>query len=400
MKKACLCFSLLIIFIITISGCADLNDYLVIEPLQLPVVTGQYGVGTSQMLFIDHVRRETFLKDAPEKFRRVMVRFWYPTAKTIINKTINYMDEQTAAYFTRKFGINYTDGLKMLETVKTNTVENAELAGGRFPVLVFSPGLESAYCAYQSLLEEAASHGYIVAAVNHPFISGITVFPDGRAQEMDPSMDKLESMKTNFPIVVDDLKFIIAQLKEINGDSSGQLYNKLDLSKIGAFGHSFGGAASVRLSMEEPKCKAAINLEGWLEGQGYEQRLKIPLLFMAGNRYTDSKDPNWNVAWRNLESGFRVRIKGATHINFCDLGIIMHHFFPQVPTKYFGVHLGDVSYWRLGNIKPNLAIRITNDYIVAFFNHTLKGEPVEALKNVFLKYNAVKFEMKTRNLYL
>jgi hypothetical protein len=45
---------------------------------------------------------------------------------------------------------------------------------------LFSPGYDGVYQIYTSFIEDLVSHGFIVASINHPYVSGITVFPDGR----------------------------------------------------------------------------------------------------------------------------------------------------------------------------------------------------------------------------
>lgn len=394
MEKVLRVLSLLIVIVLAISGCSVLHVFFNCKPLQLPATSGSYGVGTSEIGLVDTAREESFMQGDSRPFRRVKVRFWYPVDKTGTGKTMDYMDGRSAAFYAAEFKINPLDYAKMITGIQTHAIENAVMAEGRFPVLLFSPGLGASSNAYQTLLEEAASQGYIVAAVDHPFISGIAVFPDGQYQEIDRSMEKLESLKTNFHIVVDDLKFVITKLKAIDNDPGSPFHNKLDVSKLGVFGHSFGGAASVRLSMEEPAIKAGVNLDGWLDEIDYTQGLKTPLLFIAGETYTDSADPNWEVAWRNLASGYRIRIKGTTHLNFCDLGVVMHHFYPRIPLKLFKVRIGKVTHWRLGEIDPGLGVEITNAYTLAFFDHVLKGEASTALEELSVKYKEVKFEAK------
>ena len=50
----------------------------------------------------------------------------------------------------------------------------------RSPVLIFSPGGGMIREAYTAQLEDLASHGYVVAAISHPYDASVTIFPGGR----------------------------------------------------------------------------------------------------------------------------------------------------------------------------------------------------------------------------
>ncbi len=52
--------------------------------------------------------------------------------------------------------------------------------GGRFPVVLFSPGSGGARTQNTAWAEELASHGYLVAALDHPYDSAAVVLTDGR----------------------------------------------------------------------------------------------------------------------------------------------------------------------------------------------------------------------------
>src|SRR6476646_138342 len=51
---------------------------------------------------------------------------------------------------------------------------------GGWPVVLFSPGFGAERELYAGLIEDLASHGYIVVAIDHPHDAGIVEFPDGR----------------------------------------------------------------------------------------------------------------------------------------------------------------------------------------------------------------------------
>jgi predicted dienelactone hydrolase len=71
----------------------------------------------------------------------------------------------------------------MLSTVRTNAADGAEPGGAsaRCPLVVLSPGFTSPRSTLTALAEDLASHGYVVAGIDHTYESYATAFPDGRS---------------------------------------------------------------------------------------------------------------------------------------------------------------------------------------------------------------------------
>jgi hypothetical protein len=91
----------------------------------------------------------------------------------------------------------------------------------KYPDLIFSHGWGLQSPLYTATLEDIASHRYVVAAIDHPYDSAVTVFPDGHvakfAQDMfdaaakrphgfiDYPYERIEVMATDSPLVIDEL---------------------------------------------------------------------------------------------------------------------------------------------------------------------------------------------------
>ena len=69
-----------------------------------------------------------------------------------------------------------------LSTVRTNAVSDAPPAGRSrsLPFVVLSPGFIHPRSVLTALAEDLASHGYVVAGIDHTYESFATAFPDGR----------------------------------------------------------------------------------------------------------------------------------------------------------------------------------------------------------------------------
>ena len=57
------------------------------------------------------------------------------------------------------------------------------------------------------------------------------------------------------------------QLERLPAEATGLLGGRLDLDRLGAFGHSFGGNAALQWCRDDRRCRAAANLDGalWTE---------------------------------------------------------------------------------------------------------------------------------------
>ena len=66
--------------------------------------------------------------------------------------------------------------------LKVHAIDNAKVsaAAKNFPLLVFSPGFDESSLTYASTLEDLASHGYVIAAIDHPYDATCVTLPDGR----------------------------------------------------------------------------------------------------------------------------------------------------------------------------------------------------------------------------
>src|SRR5205807_4617972 len=109
------------------------------------------------------------------------------------------------------------------------------------PVLLFEPGLGQMPTDYTALLEDIASYGYIIVGINPTYFCWATVFSDGRQVGRMPMRDLLSSnLAELFPIWVKDMTFALDQVAKLDSDPQSPFFARLDLSHVGAFGHSYG----------------------------------------------------------------------------------------------------------------------------------------------------------------
>ena len=150
-----------------------------------------------------------------------------------------------------EFGASYP----LLRTIRTHSYDRRPpRSPRRSPVVVFSHGGGINVLQYTTLIEELASYGYVVAAVEHPDDAGLVVFPGGRVVEQsgwDADAKRTAEERTAFHRErhegdARDNAFVLDQLARINdGTIPSPLRGRIDLSHAFAIGHSLGGKASV-----------------------------------------------------------------------------------------------------------------------------------------------------------
>ncbi|MCE2906489.1 MAG: alpha/beta hydrolase [Anabaena sp. CoA2_C59] len=109
------------------------------------------------------------------------------------------------------------------------------------PVIVFSHGRGSVRTDLRYLAEHLASHGYIVAALEHPG-SNETSFKavnQGKKQLVAPQ-EFLDRPR--------DVSFILDELEKLNQTGNSPLQGKLATNNVMIVGHSFGGGTALALA--------------------------------------------------------------------------------------------------------------------------------------------------------
>jgi hypothetical protein len=225
----------------------------------------------------------------PEGGRRdVVVQIWYPAAGPGRNRA-PYLpgadalaSSAAAATFANLFGPSWrsiTSG-----ELLTNAFQNTPVAPGKkLPVLVFSPGGGVPVAAYTAQMEDLASHGYVVAGVNHISDLPAIVLPDGQLIIPEPAPRKPGNEGSNAmksaSVRAADIRFVIDQLHHLNAQKESIYYGRLELARLGVFGHSAGGRAAARACQLDARVKACLNQDGnmfwqpfWLDEQGRSMR--------------------------------------------------------------------------------------------------------------------------------
>jgi len=306
--------------------------------------------------------------------------------------------------------------------MKTNSYPDAPIAGGQssYPVIVFSPGGGVIHEHNFLHMEELAGHGYIVLSLSHPYESWVVIFPDGRvvrANQFKPkkvktqeekdrdkkSLELVEKLKKTtsveerkaimrefftldpdklidklLKVRVQDVRFTLDELQRMNsGERESPFKGRLDLTRLGVFGMSLGGATAGQACLEDNRIMAGVNLDGTQFGDLIDSYVNQPFMFMNSG---ESKDHNDFVYDRMKNDTYSVTIASSSHMDFTDM------FFTTPIVK------------RLSRkaIADKRMHRVANTYLLAFFDKYLKGLESPLLTGPSNEFPEVTFKIVAR----
>ncbi|KOR89283.1 alpha/beta hydrolase family protein [Paenibacillus solani] len=311
---------------------------------RLPQVTGPYPVATATYSYADKNRIEEFTDQKDNRF--VNVEFWYP-----------------------------------------------EQADGTYPLLVFSHGAFGIKTSNTSTFTELASHGYVVVSIDHPYHSFYTVSEDGKVvtinpmymQEVNNANKGVYSLGEFFELTqkwmklrTDDMDFVMDTILEQAEQKKDSVYKRIDTQKIGVFGHSMGGAASIALSRERDDIDAVVNIDAPFfselvydkvtnELKAKSEAYTIPLLNVYSDDVWIQLDSSSSyianrISNENFKGAYTVHFKGAKHLSLTDLPL----FSPILANL--------LQQGRKADIDKYYAIETQNELILRFFDYALKNQ--------------------------
>jgi dienelactone hydrolase len=332
------------------------------------VPTGSYKVATAEATFTS----DTIIDDFNGEKRSVNVAFWYP-----------------------------------------------EEGASTYPLVVFSHGAFGVKLSNISAFEELASHGYVVCSIDHPGHSFYTSSTGGDTRYVDRAYMKevINSNKEAYYTKAEEYDLIQKWMKlrseDINmtidmilqnvnstADFSFEkasstdmihLYQSIDSSKIGVFGHSMGAAASVQIGRERTDVDAVINIDGpYFSEMTYDSTKDD---FVATKEVYDKpilnlySDQVWVQLKNDSETGvyagnkiseqickesYDVYLKGTKHLTLTDLSLVS----PFLTFLLDGER---------AEVDAKESIQLVNHLILEFFNDTLKNEGTFTSSGVYQK---------------
>ena len=296
--------------------------------------------------------------------REVIALVWYPAKPGTGEKAPYIPNLNRIASGLRASGEVNPIEVAGLPLIRTSAMQDASVSTSAetYPVIVLSPGSGTNVEFYSALAEDLASHGYIVVGINHPYDVAAVALSDGTvAQYVLGPMDFQQRAAFTADRIaqhVTDLRFALDQLEALNASGAGLLAGRLDLDLVAAVGHSIGGITAVQACEADPRFDACANLDGLQSGGPFSAdenpTLPVqPFLFLTKEEELHPRIVQMLEAL-SAES-YLVVIHGASHDSFTDGPSLIPSPLPL----------------------PNKADRImasTRSYLLAFLDHTLRGE--------------------------
>jgi hypothetical protein len=165
---------------------------------------------------------------------------------------------------------------------------------------------------------------------------------------------------------VADARFLLDQLGAWSQmDPEGLLTGRLDLDRVGVFGHSYGGAMAVEACFQDPRLKACENLDGGLfspaRSTGGRAIVQPLMLQLAANH--PKNDYTITNAFNGARNAWEITIDQTEHGSFFDGDLLADYFLgPAARQMSFGA------------LDPRRATAISNAYTIAFFRRHLIGD--------------------------
>jgi predicted dienelactone hydrolase len=304
--------------------------------------------------------------------------------------------------------------------LQTHTLEKAPIAqwSDLFPVLLFYPAMNSSSAAYTTQIENLVSHGYVVASLEPlPDPSAIS-FSNTQILPFAADLRKAYKRQSAAPrdslwqaaiehalahekSLAADLTFVLNALTIANnGPARDAPFSKrLDLSKVGAFGHSDGGTAAALACQLDRRISACLSEDGWTpRGPTPEiasvntparpfMWINLPIappdneqlayLHLARKDFDSMAAKSEILATRQLDSlrnkAYRITLRRPD---------LTDDYFTDGPFVWSMQDPGE-------NVTARNALVVVNNYMRAFFDHSLRAQPSDLLDGSALPFRNV-----------
>ncbi|XP_030201051.1 platelet-activating factor acetylhydrolase [Gadus morhua] len=362
--------------------------------LGIPPAKGPYPVGCTDLM-VDHTTKGTFF------------RLYYPCQKRETGDRPDWIP--CREYFNGLadfMKINRSISEKIFNYLFGSFKIPADLdapfkSHDKCPVVVFSHGLGAFRTLYSAVCAEMASNGFIVASVEHRDQSASATFSYREMSDAEKAagpLPKPSSLPASDTLVEEWMYYralvhgesefevrnkqvqqraaecvrALDKLFEINAGMQVDnvlksqfdwttLENTMDLCRIAAVGHSFGGATVIQSLCQEVRFKCGIALDVWMTPLDEEifPKVKQPIFFINSEKF------HWagNISQiKKLDSaGIQrkmITIRGAVHQSFPDF------------TFLTGNWIGKMMKLK-GEIDPAVAMDLSNRASLAFLQRHL-----------------------------
>lgn len=319
---------LLVMTAAAIAGAASLYQFLFPVPSP-PPLPGPHSVGTL-----------TFEIPAAGDAPPLVAQVWYPTDVATGGAATPWLPDPALA---PRFPY------QRIGSARSRARSGIAVSNGTWPLLWYEHSWTGHRAENIAQIENLASRGFVIVAVDHPGQAARVRYADGSVIETrlsnNPDLSS-EAAVASFLKLADaclgrrlaDIARVKAALKDGMAPS---LAGHLGFERMGVFGFSFGGTCALRLCARDPAFVAGANEDGLYL---FEDAPRGPFLFFdeempawllekpspdesAGQTLTRQAETRTRQALGQPERP-RVIISGTNHASFCDQ--IFHSRIPRL----------------------------------------------------------------------
>lgn len=321
---------------------------LAVMPVRfLPAPTGPHAIGTFTFTVTDASRPELFTDD-PNDVRTLPAQVWYPAEPVPGARTEPYVRDAGAFRGLTDFAGLPEWSLSYLGVAETHAIPDAPpAAGGTFAVIVFFSGTMGYRQSNLVQVEQLASHGFAVIAIDQPGTASSVLLPDGRrigfagwpvvSPLVDQSSDPVEPAPTLDGVPFErgiaeylarDGAAVLDHAAALNG--AGPLAGRLDLEHVGAFGMSLGGLVVSQWCADDERVDACMIIDAPVALHALDHATRAatlvltrPLADMLAEGWVTSEAERYDSmqrAWSASAGGpsWYVEVGGLFHADFTD----------------------------------------------------------------------------------
>ena len=279
-------------------------------------------------------------------------------------------------------------------------------------MLIFVEGITGYRQMNTFQVEELASQGYSVVAIDQPYVAASVIFPEKRAvgglsksqmdpliqQSLTPSATVLTLNGRTFahgiiPYLAKHVNFVIDRLMALNRSfETSILRGKLDMQRVGVFGVSLGGIVVGEACQSDLRLKACLVMDAPMSASVLRLGLQQPTMWLTRDAKTMRRE-GWastdivqhqvtmhGAFERSQTNGYFVSVAGMFHANLTDVPL----YSPL--TSRLGI---------AGPIDSERAHFIINAYSRAFFDRHLQWKQAPLLERTTNQFSKVTLETRT-----
>ncbi|QNL22663.1 hypothetical protein HZR84_12155 [Hyphobacterium sp. CCMP332] len=320
------------------------------DSIPLPAPGGEFPIGTMSFFWTDGNREMSYSSHKGDN-RTITVQLWYPAEKDSLAQKALYAGNNSQYEMVNTHSKLYAPFNKSITSA---------------PLILIIPGRGMERFAYTGLIEELASHGFVVASIDMPEL-GYMLLPDGKEIKtserfappeglMAGPYEKVDEFYENaVKLGMADIEFVLNKIEKLNAnDPAGRFTSKINLQSIGVFGHSLGGRIAGQLAASNKKVKAYTAMEGIPPRDvRFEGKISIPSLMLCSSG-------TWYYAEKNYRDFIDNRKATVHMIELVDFG---HNSLTDGPILFPRAYKYAVD--------PFRALEISRKLLVDFFNQEL-----------------------------